>query len=65
MCGPKFCSMKTHTHLADSSHPAAVERAPDQLVQESLAFAQKAALARTGSVAQPPPVLLGKKPAAA
>ncbi|HEY4771344.1 MAG TPA: phosphomethylpyrimidine synthase ThiC, partial [Myxococcales bacterium] len=65
MCGPKFCSMKTHTHLEDKSHPAVVERAPDQLVRESLDFARQAALARTGSVAQPPPVLLGKKPAAA
>jgi hypothetical protein len=65
MCGPKFCSMKTHTHLADSSHPAVIERAPEQLVQESLAFAREAALARSGSVAQPQPVLLGKKPAAA
>src|SRR5439155_795518 len=43
MCGPKFCSMKTHTHLEDKAHPAVVERAPDQLVQESLAFARRAA----------------------
>jgi len=65
MCGPKFCSMKAHTHLEDKSHPAVIERAPEQLVQESLAFARQAALPRSGSVAQAPPVALGKKPAAA
>src|SRR5436190_9680986 len=41
MCGPKFCSMKTHTHLEDKAHPAVVERAPDQLVLESLDFARR------------------------
>src|SRR3954463_6612445 len=65
MCGPKFCSMKVHTHLEEKSHPAVVERAPQQLVEESLAFARETALPRTGSVAQPQPVALGKKPAAA
>jgi phosphomethylpyrimidine synthase len=60
MCGPKFCSMKVHTHLAERDLPAPVERADAQLVRESLAFAQKAALPRTGSVAQPSPVGLGK-----
>ncbi len=65
MCGPKFCSMKTHTHLADKSHPEVVERAPEELVRESLEFARNAALARTGSVAEPQPVRMGTKPAAA
>ena len=65
MCGPKFCSMKVHTHLDDKSNAEVIERAPDKLVQESLAFARSAALPRTGSVAQPQPVALGKKPAAA
>ena len=65
MCGPKFCSMKTHTHLEDKTHPAVVERAPEQLVQESLEFARNAALARTGSVVEPQPVRMGTKPAAA
>jgi len=65
MCGPKFCSMKAHTHLEDKSHPAVVERAPEQLVQESLAFARQAALPRSGSVGQAQPIALGKKPAAA
>ena len=65
MCGPKFCSMKTHTHLDDKSHPEVIERAPAELVRESIAFARSAALPRSGSVAQPQPVALGKKPAAA
>ncbi len=57
--------MKTHTHLADKSHPEVVERAPEELVRESLEFARNAALARTGSVAEPQPVRMGTKPAAA
>src|SRR5437868_7427841 len=61
MCGPKFCSMKVHTHLAERDLPAPVERADAQLVADSLAFAQKAAVPRTGSVAQPGPVGLGKR----
>src|SRR5689334_21340807 len=65
MCGPKFCSMKVHTHLEEKSHPAVVERAPQELVDESLAFARETALPRTGSVTQPQPVPIGKKPAAA
>src|SRR5437763_5507995 len=65
MCGPKFCSMKVHTHLDDKSQPAVIERAPEQLVEESLEFARRAALPRTGSVAESQPVALGKKPAAA
>src|SRR5437762_1032158 len=65
MCGPKFCSMKTHTHMADKDAPPVIERAPEPVVQDALAFARRAALPRTGSVAQPPPVGLGKKPAAA
>jgi phosphomethylpyrimidine synthase len=64
MCGPKFCSMKVHTHLDDKTQAAIVEKAPLELINESLAFAKSAALARTGSVAQPQPVSLGKKAAA-
>ncbi len=65
MCGPKFCSMKTHTHLTDKEQAPVVERAPEELIAESLAFAQQIALPRTGSVAAPQPVGLGKKSAAA
>jgi phosphomethylpyrimidine synthase len=64
MCGPKFCSMKVHTHLAERDLPPIVEQAPQQLIEESLEFARKAALPRTGSVAQPQPVSIGKKSAA-
>jgi len=63
MCGPKFCSMKVHTHLDDKSQAPIIEKAPLELISESLAFAKKAALPRSGSVAQPLPVGLGKKPA--
>jgi len=62
MCGPKFCSMKVHTHLAERDLPAAVERADAQLVAESLAFAESKAVPRSGSVATPAPVALGKRP---
>src|SRR5438045_5649624 len=58
MCGPKFCSLKVHTHLEDKAQPAVIERAPEQLVEESLAFARRAALPRTGSVAEAQPVAL-------
>jgi phosphomethylpyrimidine synthase len=61
MCGPKFCSMKVHTHLAERDLPAPLERADAQLVADSLAFAQSAAIPRTGSVAAPAPVALGKR----
>ena len=61
MCGPKFCSMKVHTHLLEKDLPAVTERADAQLVAESLAFARRAAIPRTGSVAQPSPVALGRK----
>jgi hypothetical protein len=57
--------MKVHTHLDEKSNAEVIERAPEKLVQESLAFARGAALPRTGSVAQQQPVALGKKPAAA
>jgi phosphomethylpyrimidine synthase len=63
MCGPKFCSMKTHTHLADKDSPPVVERAPEEVVQEAFAFARGAALPRSGSVVQQQPVGLGKKSA--
>jgi len=56
--------MKVHTHLDDKDLAPIVEKAPLELINESLAFAKKAALPRTGSVAQPQPVGLGKKPAA-
>ena len=62
MCGPKFCSMKVHTHLDDKANAAIVERAPASVVEEALAFARKAALPRTGSVVEPQPVSL-RKPA--
>jgi phosphomethylpyrimidine synthase len=52
MCGPKFCSMKTHTHLNDKENAPIVERAPQELIDESLAFARKAALPRA-ETAQP------------
>src|SRR5437016_11973416 len=65
MCGPKFCSMKVHTHLAEKDLPAVTERADPQLIAESLAFARRVALPRTGSVAQPAPVGLGRKPSPA
>jgi hypothetical protein len=61
MCGPKFCSMKVHTHLADKDLPEITERADAALVAESLAFARRAAIPRSGSVAQPSPVALGRK----
>src|SRR5438067_9637897 len=67
MCGPKFCSMKVHTHLAERDLPQIVEKAPLELINDSLEFARKAALPRTGSVVKPQPVALalGKKTAAA
>jgi phosphomethylpyrimidine synthase len=61
MCGPKFCSMKVHTHLAERDLPAPLERADAQLVAESLAFAQSAAIPRSGSVVAQAPVALGKR----
>jgi phosphomethylpyrimidine synthase len=64
MCGPKFCSMKVHTHLDDKTNAPIIEKAPLELITESLQFAKRAALPRTGSVAQALPVALGKKPAA-
>jgi len=53
--------MKVHTHLAERDLPAAVERADAELVAESLAFAQSKAIPRSGSVATPAPVALGKR----
>src|SRR5260370_9377679 len=64
MCGPKFCSMKVHTHLDDKTQAAIVEKAPLELINESLAFAKSASLARTGSVPQPHPVPPATKHAA-
>src|SRR3954468_4634581 len=46
MCGPKFCSMKTHGHLADKDQAPVVERAPAQLGAESLEFARRPAIPR-------------------
>jgi phosphomethylpyrimidine synthase len=46
MCGPKFCSMKVHGHLAEKEQPAVLERAPDALVRESLEFARRMAVPR-------------------
>jgi len=66
MCGPKFCSMKVHTHLTDKANVPVTEEADPQLVAEALAFAARSALPRTGSVVQPQPVGLNKRaPAAA
>jgi phosphomethylpyrimidine synthase len=56
MCGPKFCSMKVHGHLAEKDHAAVVERAPEALVRESLEFARGAALPREKAAE---PVALG------
>jgi phosphomethylpyrimidine synthase len=53
MCGPKFCSMKVHGHLAEKDQPPVVERAPEQLVAASLEFARKAALPRDQAAPQP------------
>ena len=61
MCGPKFCSMKVHTHLDDKSNAPITEKAPLELIAESLAFARSNALPRSGSVVQSLPVALGKK----
>jgi hypothetical protein len=66
MCGPKFCSMKVHTHLDDKANAPIVERADAAVVAEALAYAEEHALPRTGSVAQPQPVgLNSKRPAGA
>ena len=59
MCGPKFCSMKVHTHLGDKDVHAVVERAPESLIAESLAFARQVAVPRETPKAEP--VSLGKK----
>jgi phosphomethylpyrimidine synthase len=61
MCGPKFCSMKVHTHLAERDLPAVRERADAELVADALAFARGLAVPRSGSVVQAPPVSLGKR----
>jgi phosphomethylpyrimidine synthase len=61
MCGPKFCSMKVHTHLPEKDLPAVRERADEALVAEALAFARASAVPRSGSVVQPQPVSLGKR----
>jgi hypothetical protein len=64
MCGPKFCSMKVHTHLGEKGEVPITEAADPKLVDESLRIARALALPRTGSVApaQALPVALGKKP---
>ena len=59
MCGPKFCSMKVHTHLDDKTNAPITEKAPLELINESLAFAKRSAVPR--AVPQLP-VALGKKP---
>ena len=65
MCGPKFCSMKVHTHLEDKSHPAITERADAAVVAEALAFGRARAVPRSGSVAEPAKVSLGRSAAGA
>src|SRR5438094_4906526 len=64
MCGPKFCSMKVHTHLGEKGEVPIVEQAPQELIAESLQIARSLAVPRSGSVAQPQPVGLGKGAAA-
>src|SRR5258708_28436917 len=61
MCGPKFCSMKVHTHLDDKANAPIVQRADAAVVAEALAYAKEHALPRAGSVAQPQPVGLNSK----
>ncbi|MBS2021605.1 MAG: phosphomethylpyrimidine synthase ThiC [Deltaproteobacteria bacterium] len=65
MCGPKFCSMKVHTHLEEKQVAPIVERAPDAVVNEALSFAKAAAIPRDGSGVAPATVgrggALGKK----
>jgi len=46
MCGPKFCSMKVHGHLAEKEQPPVIERAPEALLRESLEFARRMAVPR-------------------
>jgi phosphomethylpyrimidine synthase len=62
MCGPKFCSMKVHGHLADKDQMPIVERAPEELVRESLEFARRSALPRQ-ETAQPVALGASRKPA--
>jgi phosphomethylpyrimidine synthase len=64
MCGPKFCSMKVHTHLAEKAQTPVTERADPQLVAEALAFGHGHAVPRSGSVVEQPRVSLGGKGAA-
>jgi len=66
MCGPKFCSMKVHTHMGDKGDAPIVEAADPRLVNEALRWAKEVALPRTGSTAGPQPVRLGapEQPAA-
>jgi phosphomethylpyrimidine synthase len=59
MCGPKFCSMKVHTHLEDKGVAPVIESAPKELVEDALAFARARAVPRSGSLVEPQPVGLG------
>jgi phosphomethylpyrimidine synthase len=62
MCGPKFCSMKVHTHLGEKGEVPIVEQADAAVVEEALQFAKSAALPRESS--EPPsPVKLGGRAA--
>ena len=64
MCGPKFCSMKVHTHLpapGDKTQTPVTERADAGLVAEALAFGHGHAVPRSGSVVEQPKVALGGK----
>ncbi len=59
MCGPKFCSMKVHTHLEEKGIAPVLESAPKELIAEALAFAKAHAVPRSGSVVEAQPVGLG------
>jgi phosphomethylpyrimidine synthase len=60
MCGPKFCSMKVHTHLGEKGEVAITESADPALVEEALRLAKAAALPREEPAAPAQPVKLGK-----
>jgi len=60
MCGPKFCSMKVHTHLSDQIEVKVTEAADPAIVREALEFAKASAIARPAEEPQAAPVQLGK-----
>jgi phosphomethylpyrimidine synthase len=62
MCGPKFCSMKVHTHLEEKAPVPVTEQADAAVVEDALRFAKQAALPRE-QPAQPAVKLGGARPA--